>query len=140
MGKTSFSGPAFGAKATLLSVGPLAASTGSSAVFAGTIVPAGEDWYLTEVALHRNSTGSTNFVVSVHDDSTLVGSVGVGGSSIAASGIARFTPDVGEFQGVKVLSGSTITLSHSSHAGPNINLTAVLSGYRRFVPSTVYRD
>lgn len=140
MGKSAASGPFFGGKATLFSAGPVSASTGSSAVFAGAIVPAGEDWYATEVSIYRNSTGSTNLVVSVHDDSTLVGSVGVGGSSIAASGIAAFTADSGEYQGVKIASGSTVTLSHSSHAGPNANLTVVLSGYRRWIPSTSYTE
>lgn len=136
MGKTAFSGPAFGAKGTLMFTGPVAASTGSSAVFAGCIVPSGEDWYITEISLHRNSTGSTNFVVSVHDDSTLVGSVGVGGSSAAASGITVVTADAGEYAGMRVASGSTLTLSHSSHAGPNINVTAAVYGYPRWIPST----
>lgn len=140
MGKTAFSGPAFGAKATLFSAGPVAASTGSSAIFAGAIVPAGEDWYPTEVSLHRTSTGSTNLAISVHDDSTLVGSVTVGGSSIAASGITRFTADSGEYQGIRIASGSTVTFSHSSHAGPNAGLTVVLSGYRRWIPSTTYTE
>jgi hypothetical protein len=140
MGKTAFSGPAFGAKATLFSAGPVSASTGSSAIFSGTVVPPGEDWYPTDISLYRNSTGSTNLVISVHDDSTLVGSVGIGGSSIVASNLARFTADSGEYQGLRVASGSTLTLSHSSHAGPNANLTVVLSGYRRWIPSTTYTE
>lgn len=136
MGKTSFSGPVYGAKQTLFSVGPVAASTGSSAVFAGVIVPAGEDWYATEISVFRNSTGSTNFVVSMHDDSSLLGSVSMGGSSIAASNISIFTKDGGEYEGTRILSGSTVTLSHSSHAGPNINVFTVVSGFRRFANST----
>jgi hypothetical protein len=140
MGKTAHDGPLFGAKATLFSAGPVSASTGSSAIFAGTIIPAGEDWLLTDVAIYRNSTGSTDFTVSVHYNSTLAGSVGVGGSSIVASNIARFTADGGEYQGLKVLSGSTVTLSHSSHAGPNANVTVVLSGYRRWKASTTYTE
>lgn len=136
MGKTSFSGPVFGAKQTLFSVGPVAASTGSSAVFAGTVIPPGEDWYATELLLYRNSTGSTNFVVSLHDDSTLLGSVTAGGSSVAMSNYAIIAKDANEYEGKQMLSGSTITLSHSSHAGPNINLVAVLRGYTRFANST----
>lgn len=137
MGKTSFTGPVYGAKQTLLCVGPVAASTGSSAAFYGTIVPAGEDWYPTEISLYRNSTGSTNLVVSLLDDSTLIGSVGVGGSSAtAASVIAVFTKDSGEFEGTKIASGSTITLVHSSHAGPNANLCVTISGFRRFISSS----
>jgi hypothetical protein len=131
MGRTRFSGPVFGAKQSLFSVGGIAASTGSSAIFAGTVVPTGEDWHITEIAIHRNSTGSTNFVVSLHDDSTLVGSVGVGGSSIVASNCTTVTADAGDI-GAKVLAGSVLTLSHSSHAGPNIGLSASVYGYVRF--------
>src|SRR5687767_6068332 len=101
MGRTRFSGPVFGAKVPLFTVGGIAASTGSSAIFAGTVVPTGEDWYITDIAVHRNSTGSTNFVVSVHDDSTLVGSVGVGGSSVVVGNCTTVTPDSGEL-GVRV--------------------------------------
>jgi hypothetical protein len=140
MGKTSFSGPVFGAKQSLIDCGPVSASTGSSAVFYGVIVPAGEDWFLTDISLYRNSTGSTNLAISVQDDSTTIGSVDIGGSSVAAGNKATFTPDSGEYQGTKVLSGSTITLSHSSHAGPNANLCVQISGFRRYVPSTSYRD
>jgi hypothetical protein len=140
MGKSAFSGPVFGAKATLFSVGPVSASTGSSAVFAGAIVPPGEDWYATNLSLYRNSTGSTDFTISVQDDSTTIGSANVGGSSVAASGISNFSPDSGEYQGIKIASGSTVTFSHSSHAGPNANVTVVLSGYRRWTPSTTYRE
>lgn len=136
MGKTGFAGPVYGAKQTLLSVGPTAASTGSSAVFAGTVVPVGEDWYATEVALYRNSTGSTNFVVSVQDDSTTIGSVGVGGSSVVASGISIFTRDGGEYEGTRIASQSVITFSHSSHAGPNANACVSLYGFRRFISSS----
>jgi hypothetical protein len=136
MGKTAYSGPVFGAQQTLLSVGPVAASTGSSAAFFGAVVPAGEDWYATELSVFRNSTGSTNLVVSLLDDSSLVGSVTGGGSSIAMAGITVLTAEAGEYSGAKLASGSTLTLVHSSHAGPNANLCVVLSGYRRFTLST----
>lgn len=140
MGKTAFAGPVFGAKQTLIDVGPVNTSTGSSANFYGCIVPAGEDWFITEISLFRNSTGSTDLAVSVLDDSTNVVSVTAGGSSIAMSNIARATATSGEFQGSQVLSGSTITLAHSSHAGPNANLCVQVSGFRRYVPSTTYRE
>jgi hypothetical protein len=131
MGRTRFSGPVFGAKQSLFSVGGIAASTGSSAIFAGTVVPTGEDWYISDIAVHRNSTGSTDFRVSVHDDSTLVGSVAVGGSSIVAGNCTTVTADSGEY-GAKVAAGSVLTLSHSSHAGPNIGVSVNVSGYVRF--------
>jgi hypothetical protein len=140
MGKTAYSGPLFGGKATLFSVGPVAASTGSSAVFAGVVVPRGEDWYVTDLSVFRGSTGSSNLVISLHDDSTLIGSLGGGGSTIAFGASTRFTPDSGEYQGVRVLTDSTLTLSHSSHAGPNALLTVVVSGYRRWIASTNYTE
>ncbi len=133
MGKTAFSGPVYGAKETLWSVGPIAASTGAVAVCAGTIIPTGEDWYGTELVMFRNSTGSTNLVMTLIDDSTTVGTVGVGGSSAtAASAITVLPTDGGEFEGTKLAGGSTLTLSHSSHAGPNINLFVAVHGFRRF--------
>jgi hypothetical protein len=131
MGRTRFDGPVFGAKHQLFTIGPVAASTGSSAVFAGVVVPRNEDWYLTDASLHRASTGSTNLVVSFHDDSTLVGSVGIGGSSVVAGNSTQFTPDSGEL-GARVAGGSVLTVSHSSHAGPNAGLTVAVSGYVRF--------
>lgn len=140
MGKTSFSGPLFGAKASLFCAGPVAASTGSSAVFSGAVVPRGEDWYATDLSVYRNSTGSTDLTISVHDDSTLVGSIAVLGSSGIVGNSTRFTPDSGEYQGIRIASGSTVTFSHSSHAGPNANLQVVLSGYRRWIPSTTYTE
>ncbi len=140
MGKTAFSGPLFGAKETLISVGPLAASTGSSAIFAGTVVPPGEDWYATGLSFYRTSTGSSDLAISLHDDSTLVGSLTVGGSSAAGGFRTSFTPDSGEYQGIKIASGSTVTLSHSSHAGPNASLTVLVNGFRRWIPSTTYTE
>jgi hypothetical protein len=140
MGKTSFTGPVFGAKQSLIDCGPVSASTGSSAAFYGVIVPAGEDWFVTDLAIFRNSTGSTDLAISVLDDSTNVLSVTANGSSIAFSNIGRATADSGEFQGTKIASGSTITLVHSSHAGPNANLCVQVSGFRRYLPSTTYRE
>jgi hypothetical protein len=141
MGKTSFSGPVFGSKGILTSVGPVSASTGSSAVFYKVAVPTYEEWYATELTLFRNSTGSTNFVVSLHDDSTLLASVGVGGSSVITNALfTALTPDPGEYQGVRIAAGSTITLSHSSHAGPNINLYVAVRGYIRWLQSTSFTE
>lgn len=136
MGKTNFSGPTYGAKATLFSIGPVTPSTGATGVLGGTIVPAGEDWYATEVVLYRNSTGSTNIVVSVLDDSTSLGTVGVAGSSVAGGAVTIFTTDGGEYEGTRIASGSVITFTNSSHAGPNANLHINLRGFTRFVNSS----
>lgn len=136
MGKTSFSGPVYGAKATLASIGPFDCSTGSSAVVSGVVVPAGEDWYITELSVYRGSTGSTNLVISLHDDSTIVTSAGVGGSSIAGGAVGIATADGGEYEGTRVATGSVLTVSHSSHAGPNVNVVATVRGFTRFINSS----
>lgn len=136
MGKCAMSGPVYGAKATLFSFGPVTPSTGATGTLGGTIVPAGEDWFATEVALYRNSTGSTNLVVSVLDDSTSAATVGVGGSSIAAGAVTIFATDGGEYEGYRLASGSVVTFTHSSHAGPNTNLLVTLRGFTRFINST----
>ena len=136
MGKTSYSGPLYGAKATLMSVGPFACSTGSSAVFSGGRVPSGEDWYATELVVHRASTGSTDLAISLQVNSSTVGSVGIGGSSVAASTYSVITASAGEYEGLRIASGTEFTLSHSSHAGPNTGVTVTLRGFTRFVSST----
>jgi hypothetical protein len=132
MGKTSYSGPVYGAKATLFSFGPVNAAT--STVLGGVVVPAGEDWYATELSVFRNSTGSTTAIVSALDDSTLVGATAAITSSVtAASAIKIFTPDGGEYEGTRIASGSTVTFTVSD---TNLGLLVSLSGYRRFINST----
>ncbi len=136
MGKTAFSGPAYGAKATLFS-GVFTASTGAIDTLAGTKVPSGEDWYATEVALFRGSTGSTGLTVSVLDDSTSLATVGVGGSSLTGAAVVTiFTADSGEYEGTRIASGSVVSFSHSSHAGPNANISITLRGFTRFIDSS----
>ena len=51
MGKTSFSGPVYGAKATLFSFGPVNSQATGSTTIGGVVVPAGEDWYATELSV-----------------------------------------------------------------------------------------
>lgn len=136
MGKTAFSGPVYGAKATLFSAA-FTPSTGVTASPIGTIVPSGEDWYATEVALYRGSTGSTNLLITVLDDSTSIGTVGVGGSSATGPAVVSvLAADSGEYEGTRIASGSVVTFSHSSHAGPNINLSVMLRGFTRLIDSS----
>lgn len=135
MGKTAFSGPAFGAKATLVSYS--VATAASSGAVAGVVVPPGEDWYATDFSFYRPSTGLSTFAASVLDDSTVLVTLastagGAGGWS------ASFTPDSGEYQGVKIASGSTVTFAHNSTQTGTV--TGVLSGYRRWIPSTSYTE
>lgn len=135
MGKTAFSGPAFGSKATLMDYTLVSAA--SSGAVAGTIVPPGEDWYATNLSFYRTSTGLSTFAVSVLDDSTVIGTAAATAGT-AGGWISNFTPDSGEYQGVKIASGSTVTFAHNSTQTGVV--AVVLSGYRRWIPSTTYTE
>ena len=142
MGRTRFSGPVYGAKQTLFSIGRDSLSTGAgsgvSTAFAATIIPAGEDWYACEFQAFRGSTGSSVTGFWVKDDSTVVSSVTMTSTTAEANSIAIITPDGGEKEGVRMLSGSTITFGHtnSSAQGALTNVSVALFGYRRFVTSS----
>lgn len=136
MGKTAFSGPVFGAKQTLLSVGPFEASSGASTtIYAGVVIPSGEDWYATEVSLYKGSTGSTGFVAVVRKGSTALSSQAITSSAVA-SARAIVTADAGEYEGKRLASGSTVTVEALSPTVPTSLVTVVVSGFRRFVSST----
>jgi hypothetical protein len=135
MGKTSFGGPVYGAKGSLLSATFTASSGASTTVYAGVVVPAGEDWYGCNVSLHKASTGSTGFVAVVRKGSTALSSQAIT-SSAAASTAVIVTADAGEYEGKRLPSGSTITFEALSPTVATERVTMVLSGFRRFVSST----
>lgn len=146
MGKTAFSGPAYGSYGCLWTFGQEAAivSTAASTV-ANITVPAGEDWYIVRVAASRESTASTALVVSLLDDSTSIASVAITSSLADAHGSTRLTADAGEYQGVRVVSGSTlswvITGANSSAAAlASSGVKGWAYGYVRWIPSTVYTE
>lgn len=137
MGKTAFAGPAYGSKATLFGMSALAVSSGASTtVYASAIVPPGEDWYLTEVSAFRGSTGSTGFAAVVRDDSTTVSSQALASSLAAASNLTILTPDAGEYEGVRVASGSTVTIELTSPTVASANVSVNVYGFRRWISST----
>lgn len=144
MGKTAFSGPVYGAKAVLATLGPVAAiSTGagdglSSVVLGGFIVPTGEDWYATELNAYRCSTGSTSMIVTCNANSSAVGTVAFTSSNADQNRITIVTRDGGEYEGKRIASGSTVnfTISQSSVVGASSGLTVTLHGFRRFVDSS----
>src|ERR1041384_7469777 len=112
MGLTRFSGPVYGGKATLFSFGPINAS--GSTVLGGIVVPVGEDWYATELSVFRNSTGSTTAVISLLDDSSLVGATAAITSSLTSVSAIKILPtDGGEYEGTRIASGSTVTFTVS---------------------------
>jgi hypothetical protein len=146
MGKTAFSGPLYGGKATLISYGINAVSTGSgnglsSVVLYTCIVPSGEDWYATEFNVARDSTGGstvgTGMVVNVQDDGTAVASIG-NTSTTTYNTLSIITPTAGEYEGKQIASGSTVTLAITVSSGgtPSSAVSVTLSGYRRFINST----
>lgn len=147
MGKTAFSGPVFGAKCLLATASVDAVSTGAgdgvSTVVGFTIVPAGEDWLVTDFVAGRESTGSTAYGLSIDDDSSNVSSATITSSAASQRAIRAITADAGEFAGKIIASGSTITfrLVQSSGVGASSGVSMHLYGYARFIPgSTRYAE
>jgi hypothetical protein len=136
MGKTAFSGPVYGAKQTLMAANFNASSGASTIVYAGTIVPSGEDWFATEVSFYKGDTGSTGLVAVVRDDSTTVSSQAISSSLAGTSTIVIVTKDAGEYEGAKIASGSTVTFEVLSPTVGTSRVTITLSGFRRFLSST----
>lgn len=140
MGKTAFSGPVFGAKSLLWTI-PYINSTNSTAAFtvAKITVPEGEDWYVTNLQGYRGSTHSTNLVLTLTDDSTSIATVAFTSSLAGVNASTRLTPDSGEYEGVKVASGSTLalTLQNGNSSVASSGVHAWVYGYTRWIPSTI---
>jgi hypothetical protein len=142
MGKTSFLGPVYGAKQTLVSISQPSLSSGAGAGIStfvhAVIVPPGEDWYLTEFGAFRGSTGSSVTAFWVQDDATVVSSVTMTSTTANVNALNIITPDGGEYEGTRAASGSTITFwySNASAQGQILNAGWTLNGYRRFLNST----
>ena len=134
MGKTAFSGPVYGAKATLLT---FTTSAGSTLVPAQVTVPAGEEWVATELMLYRQSTGSTAFGMGLYDDSTLVSSVTITSSLAAQDKTLIITADASEYEGKVIAAGSVVKLTLDSTSLANAPVTGTLRGYTRFVSSSL---
>lgn len=142
MGWTRFTGPVYGAKQTLWSLSwpdlSSGANAGISTIAAGTVVPVGEDWYITEFQAFRGSTGSSVGAFWLTDDSTVLSSITMTSTLANVNSINILTPDGGEKEGVRVLSGSTLHAwySNSSAQGTLTNVSVSVFGYRRFVDSS----
>lgn len=144
MGKTAFSGPSFGSISLLWSVNVGQPSNSTSAItLGGIVVPPGQDWYITSFHGHRgNSTHSTATVFTLVDDSTSIATVALTSSLADVSGSTRPTPTAGEYQGVQVASGSslTITLTNGGSSVASSMVYAWVYGYPRWIPSTTYTE
>ena len=111
MGKTSFSGPVFGAKSLLWSIQADRAQGSTTAVTLGSIiVPPGEDWLITDLHVFRGSTHSTASVVTLTDDSTTIGDVAIASSAAGVAGSTTIVKDTDEYMGKLVASQSSLSL------------------------------
>ena len=146
MGKTAFSGPLWGAKSLLYTVRLETVSTGPgggaalSTIIGGCQVPVGEDWYVTDMTVLRISTGSSVYAVSLVDDSTTISGLTITSTGANAILSTALVPDGGEFSGVRVVAGSTLTVNHtnSTVVGASSGLCVSVFGYPRFIDSTRY--
>ena len=159
MGKTAYSGPLYGAKSLIWSVGPsAAASTSASTVNAfaqpgyGRItVPAYEDWIITEAYLVC-STASTvadasSWKLKVEGGSTTVPRGGgastnaatiltiVSGGSSNVEKRSAATATAGEYEGAWCPAGSTVRWVSSYADAPSLPRMNVY-GFIRFINST----
>lgn len=154
MGKTSFSGPVYGAKSLLWSYGPVAGTTGATtaliAVTSFRQVPVYEDWLVTEawITCSTCSSAGNAFMVKTEGGSTtgIVRPDGVStraatlvsvdpGTSTTLSTLVRLTATAGEYEGSWVPAGSTLRLV-SSGINPQGQVSLQLMGYIRNVDST----
>lgn len=112
MGKTSYSGPVFGAKSLLWSFQADRAQGSTVAVTLGAItVPAGEDWLITDLHVYRGSTHSTAAVITLLDDSTSLATIAVTSSGAGVSGNTAVTKDTDEYIGKRVATGSVMEIT-----------------------------
>ena len=125
MGKTSNSGPSFGAKQLLWQwSGDVGSGSSGNLTVAGIVVPSGEDWYVTDLHVHRRSTNSTAAVVNLLDDSTTVASLSLTSSLANLSASTRPTPDQGEYAGTRIITGSSLTIQFQT-GGSSAGTTGV---------------
>lgn len=147
MGKTAYSGPVYGAKSLLWSYSRNSTVPPSTALYAAAqmVVPAGQDWFFTDFHAFRESTHSTQFVVTLVDDSSRAqaSSAAIAGLAITSSAVNQvastvIAADAGEYEGRRVAAGSTLSLTVASG---NSSVTsspfgAWAYGYIRFVSSS----
>lgn len=148
MGITRFSGPVYGAKSGLFSIGPLTGSTGAStSLIARTVVPAYERWIITELAASASSN-SSNFQVLLkakggstsadfpNGNAGTISSVASGASTVGFNLVATpTTPTPGEYEGYIVTENSSLRVVSSGVNAPS-NLFVHVRGFVRYIDST----
>jgi hypothetical protein len=156
MGKTAFSGPVYGAKGVLatFSAGAVTSSGASTALAASWIVPAGEDWFITEYGAYCSTCSSGGNTVTIKSEggsttganrewgdgsnSTKAQTIGslTWGTSTGGPLIGIVTKTAGEYEGKWVPTGSTVRAVLSSVLNPIANFNVTLRGFPRFINST----
>lgn len=156
MGITRFSGPVYGAKATLFSFGPTVGGGGSTALAYSIIVPPYETWYVTEMHVSNpqatSNTSNNKVILKAKGTSTSVSYPGPGpdpqyptghagtvatitGPTSTAGYNLMTTPtgDAGEYEGYGIPGNSSIRVVSSGTIG---QLYVTVSGYKRYLDST----
>jgi hypothetical protein len=108
-------------------------------VIAGIVVPAGEDWILTDFAAHRGSTFSTATVLTLVDDSTSLGTIALTSSGGNVSGSTRIAAAGGEYTGTVAASGSSLTVTianGNSSVAASSAITAWVYGFQRWLDTS----
>ena len=155
MGLSRKSGPVYGGKNLLAAATIATTSTGaSSALTCSWIVPAYEDWFITEIAGYCSTCSSGGNTVTIKSEggsttaalrdwadgsnSTKAQTVGTltWGTSTTGPQLSTPTATAGEYEGKWVPAGSTIRAVISSVANPIASLNINLRGFTRFVSST----
>jgi len=129
--RTSFAGPAYGAKSELISGSLTSSATSQTNLNMDVVtVPSNEDWYVTQVQARAGTAGSDAGTVDVLDDGTTILSAVL---TLSTTGTSRnVTASSGEDEGVKVASGSVVrvTLNTGTTTGAG-NVTWHVYGYIR---------
>lgn len=145
MGRTAYSGPVFGAKSLLWMAhrdNVLSAANSTVTETLGKVrVPVGEDWYVTEMQIYRGSSGTTAATATFQltDDSTVIADLATASSVTGLMLSTNVTPTAGEYQGLQVLSNSTLAaqVTHGgSSAAISSDVTMWVYGYIRYVDSS----
>ena len=150
MGITRFSGPVYGTKSLIFVAHQEAGIVSTSPQTIGQlVVPIYQDLFITELHGMKQSTGSTSLTFALSDDSTRVNAAStrtlatVAITSSLANTVGSTTPaaDAGEYEGVRVAGGSTLTLQllqplSSAAALFSSGLQAWVYGYIRYLDST----
>ncbi len=145
MGRTAFSGPAFGGKCLLWSeYVPVATSGATTLTYATRIVPPGEDWYACEVN-YMCSSCSTGAVLSsvasfmIKQNGTTMHAPATVLSTVTAT-LVVLPKTPGEYQGQQIPSGSTLSfvLAGGGTAVAIGGARMQLTGYIRYIDSSSY--